>query len=72
MKKSLEHRTCDNKLDRQLDRQFAQNTPHKVFCTDITYMPFNYRFAYLSVIKDIASGEAVAWNLSKHLEMGCF
>lgn len=65
MKKSLEHRTCDNILA----RQFNQTIPFKVFCTDITYIPLNYRFAYLSVIKDIASGEIVAWNLSMHLEM---
>lgn len=65
MKKSLEHRTFENKLN----REFKQNIPFRVFCTDITYIPFNYRFAYLSVIKDIASGEVVAWNLSIHLEM---
>lgn len=65
MKKSLEHRTCENRLD----RKFQQNIPFKVFCTDITYIPFNRRFAYLSVIKDIASGEIVAWNLSTSLSM---
>jgi len=65
MKKSLEHRTFENKLDRKFD----QSIPRKVFCTDITYIPFNYRFAYLSVIKDIATGEVVSWNLAKHLEM---
>jgi len=65
MKKSLEHRTCENKLD----RQFNQFVPFKVFCTDITYIPFSHRFAYLSVIKDIASGEVVAWNLSLSLSM---
>ncbi len=65
MKKTLEHRTFENKLN----REFAQLTPFKVFCTDITYIPFNHRFAYLSVVKDIASGEVVAWNLSPHLEM---
>jgi len=66
MKKSLEHRTFENKLN----RKFEQLTPFKVFCTDITYIPFNHRFAYLSVVKDIASGEVVSWNLSKYLEMG--
>lgn len=65
MKKSLEHRTCENVLDRAFDVL----TPFKVFSTDITYIPLNYRFAYLSVVKDIASGEVVAWNLSMHLEM---
>lgn len=65
MKKSLQHRTFENRLD----RKFKQTVPFNVLCTDITYLPYNNRFAYLSVIKDIASGEVVAWNLSQHLEM---
>jgi transposase InsO family protein len=65
MKKSLEHRTCENKLK----REFQQAVPFRVFCTDITYLWFNHRFAYLSVIKDIASGEIVGHNLTMHLEM---
>ena len=65
MKKSLEHRVFPNKLQ----REFNQTVPFKVFCTDITYIPFLNRFAYLSVIKDIASGEVVAWNLSLYLEV---
>jgi len=65
MKKSLEHRTCENKLN----REFKQNIPFKILSTDITYLPFNHRFAYLSVIKDIASREIVGWSIAKHLEM---
>jgi len=65
MKKSLEHRTFENKLNRVFDVP----TPFKFFSTDITYIPLNHRFAYLSVVKDLASGEVVAWNLSRHLEM---
>lgn len=65
MKKTQEHRTFDNLLD----RNFQQNVPYKVFCTDITYIPFNRRMAYLSVIKDIASGEIIGWNLSNNLTM---
>jgi putative transposase len=65
MKKSLEHRTFENKLD----RQFEQDVPFKIFCTDITYLAFNQRFAYLSVIKDIASGEVVGWSMAKYLTM---
>lgn len=64
MKKRLEHRIFPNKLQ----REFIQIVPYKVFCTDITYIPFQNTFAYLSVIKDIASGEVVAWNLSLYLE----
>lgn len=65
MKKTMEHRVFDNKLQ----REFNQIVPFKVFCTDITYIWFHRRFVYLSVIKDIASGEVVAWNLSLLLEI---
>ena len=65
MKKSLEHRTSPNTLQ----RAFHQRIPLKVFCTDITYIPFCHGFVYLSVVKDIASGEIMAWNLSLSLEM---
>jgi len=65
MKKTQEHRTFENKLA----RQFTLNVPRKAFCTDITYIPFNHRFVYLSVVKDIASGEVVAWHLLPHITM---
>ena len=65
MKKNLEHRTFPNKLQ----REFHQLTPLKTFCTDITYIPLCQDFAYLSVIKDIASGEVMAWHLSETLAM---
>lgn len=65
MKKSVGHRTFENVLQ----REFKQAVPFKVFSTDITYIPFNHRFAYLSVVKDICSGEVVAWNLARSLEM---
>lgn len=65
MKKTAEHRTFANRLD----RAFAQTIPYRFFCTDITYMFFNNRVAYLSIIKDIASGEIVAWHVSPHITM---
>ena len=65
MKKTLEHRTFENILN----RQFTQYIPLKVLCTDITYIPYNHRMAYLSVIKDIATGEVVSWYLSQHIDM---
>jgi transposase InsO family protein len=65
MKKRMEHRTFPNLLKRQFD----QPLPYKVFSTDITYIPFQNEFVFLSVVKDIASGEAVAWNVSPGLEM---
>ena len=65
MKKTAEHRTFENRLD----RDFYQTVPYRFFCTDITYLPFNNRFAYLSVVKDIATGEIAAWHLSPHITM---
>jgi transposase InsO family protein len=65
MKKGLEHRIFPNKLQ----RKFHQIRPLKSFCTDITYIPHCQNFVYLSVIKDIASGEVMAWNLSTTLAM---
>lgn len=65
MKKTLDHRTFENKLN----REFKQETPYRFFCTDITYLFFNRKLAYLSVVKDIATGEAVAWRLSRRIDM---
>ena len=64
-KKTMEHRIFPNKLQ----REFNKIIPFTVFCTDITYLPFLDGFAYLSVVKDIASGEVVAWNVSLHIDM---
>jgi transposase InsO family protein len=65
MKKRLEHRVFPNLLQ----RQFRQIFPYKAFCTDITYLPFQNEFAYLSVVKDVASGEVVGWNASRRLDI---
>lgn len=65
MKKTREHRTFGNILA----RKFKQDHPRQVFCTDITYLPFNGQMAYLSAVKDIASREIIGWNLSRHLQM---
>ena len=65
MKKTTEHRIFPN----QLNRVFSQTIPYRFFCTDITYIRFNNRFAYLCVVKDIASGEIVAWYLLLYITM---
>lgn len=66
MKKTREHRTFDNILD----RNFKQDMPGKVLCTDITYMYYGHgKKAYLSVIKDIATKEVLSWELSNNLTM---
>jgi len=66
-KKTQEHRTFDNLLN----RNFQQIIPGKVLCTDITYLYYGLgRKAYLSVIKDVASKEVISWKVSNNLAMG--
>ena len=64
-KKTMEHRVCENKLN----REFNVVTPYHFFSTDITYLFYGNKLAYLSVVKDIATGEVVGWNVSERLEM---
>jgi len=65
MKKTQEHRVHDNLLD----RQFGQETPDTVYSTDITYLPFRGKFAYLSPVKDLATREIISWQVSLHIDM---
>lgn len=64
-KKTMEHRVFPNKLK----REFHQQIPFRVFCTDITYIPLLQGFVYLSVVKDVATGEVAAWKASLHIDM---
>jgi len=67
MKKTQEHRTFENLLD----RNFKQDTPKKILSTDITYFYFGKGCkAYLQVIKDVATREILSWQLSNNLTMG--
>lgn len=66
MKKTQEHRTFPN----HLNRQFNQLVPGKTLCTDITYLYNKHGLpAYLSAVKDIATNEIVSWKLSPSLTM---
>lgn len=59
--KTLEHTICPNILK----RKFNQPVPFRVLCTDVTFVPLGRRFAYLSVVKDVSSGEIIAWKLAQ-------
>ena len=60
------HRQVPNHLNRQFDQQ----EPGKVFLTDITYLQFRGgKTAYLSCVKDVATREIVAYELSTSLRM---
>lgn len=52
-----------------LNRAFTQTDVYRYFCTDITYVRWSTRFVYVSSIKDIASGEIVAWKCSLNIDM---
>lgn len=65
-KATQEHRTVPN----HLNRDFQQSEPRKIFLTDITYLHYkNGQTAYLSCVKDVATREIVAFELSKSLSM---
>lgn len=52
-----------------LDRQFEAYGPRIVLLTDITYIPYNGTFAYLSVIMDAFTKQVLAHVLSDSLEI---
>lgn len=52
-----------------LNRNFKQNMPYNFASTDITYLKYKNIFSFLSVIKDLASGEILAWRLSKDMNL---
>lgn len=52
-----------------LNRRFKQYTPHKFLSTDISYLKHGGSFSFLSVVKDLASGEILVWELSKTMDL---
>ena len=52
-----------------LNREFTLHCPRKVLLTDITYIPYNGTFAYLSTILDAFTRQCLAHVLSSSLEV---
>ena len=46
-------------------RQFNTKGPNQIWCTDITYLMFNNKRAYLSTIIDLYDRHVVAYQISK-------
>lgn len=65
MKKTQEHRTFPNIVN----REFTQYIPQRILGTDITYIRFYSTFIYLSVVKDFATGEILAFELLPNIHM---
>ena len=64
LKATQEHKTVPNLLN----RVFQQGEPQKVFLTDITYLRYNdTQWGYLSCVKDGATREILAYDLSSSL-----
>lgn len=64
-KATKEHRVVPNKLK----RQFKQGVPGKVLLTDISYLPYNGKMAYLSTIKDGSTNEILAYHVSDRITL---
>lgn len=52
-----------------VNREFKERKENEVLVTDITYIPFQNRFYYLSVIQDIYNNEIVSWKISNRNNM---
>jgi len=55
--------------DNLVKRQFEGYGPRKVLLTDITYIPFNGSFCYLSTILDAFTKQILSYVLSESLEV---
>ena len=51
-----------------LDRDFSPDEPNAAWCTDITYIPTDKGFVYLSCILDFYSRRILSWKLAPTLE----
>lgn len=55
--------------DNQVKREFRMHGARAILLTDITYIPCNGRFYYLSVIKDAFTEQVLSYVLSESLEV---
>lgn len=58
-----------NVADNLLKREFRKYGPRMVLLTDITYLPYNGTFAYLSTILDAFTKQVLAYAISPSLEV---
>ena len=55
--------------DNELNREFTVHGPRKVLLTDITYIPLNGKFCYLSTVIDAFTRQVLSYVLSESLEV---
>lgn len=62
----------NNVADNLVKREFEKYGPRRILLTDITYVPFDGRFCYLSAIIDAFTKQILSYVLSESLEVVCF
>lgn len=58
-----------NYADNLVNREFEEHGPRHILLTDITYIPLNDKFVYLSVIMDAFTKEVLSYALSDNLRV---
>lgn len=58
-----------NVAENLVNRDFTKYGPRKILLTDITYIPYNGKFCYLSTILDACTKQILAYVLSDSLEV---
>lgn len=56
-------------FDNLVSREFPNHGARSILLTDITYIPYNGTFAYLSAIIDAYTKQVLAYRLSSSLEV---
>lgn len=59
----------DAVADNRVKRQFEAFGPRKILLTDITYIPYQGKFAYLSTVLDAYTKQILAWQISDNLRI---
>jgi len=54
-----------------LGRDFQVEGPNQVYVSDITYIPLNSSFFYLTVVMDLFNREPIGWSISNNLKTNC-
>ena len=61
--------TPDRRLCRNVIFKFEEHGARKILLTDITYLPYNNTFAYLSTIIDAFTKQVLSYVLSDNLKL---
>jgi transposase InsO family protein len=56
--------------ENRLNRQFAVSTPNTVWTADITYIPTQEGWLYLSAVMDLYSKGIAGWSMAERMEAG--